>query len=1152
MLCPNPGKRANVEDICVHWWVNFGYEQNPAQLTEACAGHVDRNSLVESLKSGNGSDSDTENPKPLIIGHHHKKQASRPLKGILKKPRETNALVTDEKDNSDSIEPQEVYLYSNGIHQDGDRLKRPRSNCELSSDWLTVNKHYNDQIDFKKQQSLIKAENRKSAPVNCDSTKSVFDSKKKPKKSILKNRSGSSRSDSGCVIDEQMNIYTALENFEVVLPVDSTSSGGSKETNKKRTTSSDSQRDSAYIERKQSCDSEIGSNTDNSIFDLNDIESVLDDIVNFEVATEKRLQAEASNQGYHSNGFVFNNDHSSYQNQSNSGEYVAAPSTSKEYSEYDLLKEPVKYRNKTSTPNRHLRGILKRNSRSKENSWRHSLGSQGSNSSGDILDFSYDSVDGEYFMQEFCAIPIPLNDEEEQAILIHSEEDNNNLAREAPFTEPVQEPWSEFDIMPWQEMDVPLNDSLLRKSYHKSNENIVAAIWPEVDVPLNASLLKSKSKENMVAEVYDNLTEQYDNIPASYCDNLSISNNHNHSHNETVTGNNTHGEECAIIDLKLSELNICDEQQQQQCNENISDINLLVGSLNESVMSSVSSDTPPPLPVRPPPIGAPASPVRYRVTPPPTPPPPLPETPPPPFKTFEMDIFEFDMFGSDLENNKIESADSERREGLSVEILNSDIECIDYDKVFDAIEEQTKNALSMSNSSQGSKLGSSHGKDVLDQKLLAKMQGFFESPEPVVDIFTGRHWTKSHSAQTIPETEKMYGQSMSINRPLSKELDMYNLELWHAIENTKLHISDDDLISLQGTNTSNLEKLVTCVPEYSSGIETCSSSSITEEEIVQNIKRKMLLHIDSVETEESNTTGNESLAQSSHEALDKLQSDMIELFIEEDTMQKNISEPAFNNISVKEAVQLNICNEASKTFQRESYDNVKEGLSETENENTVSTSSSLDRVDSSDTLNNEKMHTTLHVTEPRWFGSNSGSDENSEIVSGNSSSRDTKKDQCVQLSNLVINGSSKTDLSNVIDKTNPNHTDTVFHNVVHDTNGSCELHINEDNLFAAIISNVNNTTSSLPGSKIMDSNSLLFCEEDSSDSNTQDDKSSASNAHYLDDIMKSIDELGEQLDSELHGSSAYSSPISKDKIFIDFEEASEVCRQAVKICENLE
>ena len=61
----------------------------------------------------------------------------------------------------------------------------------------------------------------------------------------------------------------------------------------------------------------------------------------------------------------------------------------------------------SSTPvNRKIKGILKRNgkfsssssSSDRDPSWRHSLGSQSSNSSGDLLDFSYDSADGDGIM----------------------------------------------------------------------------------------------------------------------------------------------------------------------------------------------------------------------------------------------------------------------------------------------------------------------------------------------------------------------------------------------------------------------------------------------------------------------------------------------------------------------------------------------------------------------------------------------------------------------------------------------------------------------------------------------------------------------------------------------------------------------------------
>lgn len=71
------------------------------------------------------------------------------------------------------------------------------------------------------------------------------------------------------------------------------------------------------------------------------------------------------------------------------------------------------------------RGILKRPKRSitDDQKNRNSMGSQGSNSSGDLLDFSYDSTEGENFMSKFCVSTKPAS-KPSPDISMDSEEDS--------------------------------------------------------------------------------------------------------------------------------------------------------------------------------------------------------------------------------------------------------------------------------------------------------------------------------------------------------------------------------------------------------------------------------------------------------------------------------------------------------------------------------------------------------------------------------------------------------------------------------------------------------------------------------------------------------------------------------------------------------
>ena len=972
-----------MEDICVHWWVNFGFEKSPADLAELSS-TVDRNSLVQTLKSGYTSDSDYEN----VDTASHSKQTSRPLKGILKKPRESESSQC----NGEHVEASPLQV--NGFpEREYDKLKKPRSNCELNNEWLGY--PATEVADNVSCSGTNTVENRRSAPVSCDNTKAVFDSSKKPKKSILKNKSGNSRSDSGCIIDEQMNIYAALEKFQVEYPEN------------ERVRRAESQRDSAYIERKQSC--EGGETNDSHIYDLNDIESVLDDIVNFKVATEKRL---ANSSGVDGSDNIFCNV-----SENRSPPTIIVPL--KDYSDYDPMKEPVRYRNKSH--NKPLKSILKRNSRSKENSWRYSLGSQGSNSSGDILDFSYDSADGESFMQEFCAVPIPLTDEEERLTNGHQQLDSAST-REQSFVESLQEPWSNFDVLQWQDVDAPLNDSLTKAKEGGEEEE----------------------EEYKETDILDDLN---------------------------TSEENAEGEGCARSDLKMNELN------GQVINRDTHEEDLEMAEIFHESQCCIASENPPPLPERPPPIGAPASPVKFHTTPPPTPPPPLPETPPPPFKAFELDVFDMDMYGLDEatnvnKNDVILNGGSESMSNNDLDSNLDDIQSIDYDKVFDAIEEQTKEALDSLDSPSGSDKPNS---SALDKDILAQMQRYFLSEEPVIDHFTRRGKSKSRSAQAIPETEKLGrpSESTSLSKELHDTLDFYNLELRRSFENIKLHISEDDLVQFYKVSISPQVDI-----KHEQQSHSASASDV-------EVKQSLALYVDSEETD--GDVANESLAQSSKEDISRMGVELVDLFIEEDTMQHNLSDLAQHTPhSELNKVADDSCGE----------------------HNSLMAESWCRLMDSSHLPHNENLD--FH---------------------------------CVQLIDLGTDQSSS-DISD---------TEVKPTGAFYSQKNPCDLHISEDLLSAIPL--MSSGHAPLPPNgldvtthELRDITQSNQKPEDVSGEITSiasvPDLGNNHSAHYLDDIMEKIDQLGEELDNELKFCEK-NMPNNCSGDLVDFDEAFEVCIQGI-------
>ncbi len=382
LLTVNPAKRATTEDICYHWWINLGYKQTPIQ--EIAKGKpVNFHILEQSLSFNASSDSDDGDSD----SHSKDKPNRKPLKGILKKPKDFSPKYG--KIMCDKIDK----------HSQNSKNKDNKSECkDVPKESTNENSGYiNDNHTETEQCKTAYVEvvapsshtvnNENQPPSSGGDT--VFDSNKKPKRGILKNSKHKyTGADSGCVLEE-INI---TEYFS---------------TSPRKSCS-----ETSSLARQSSMDDDG--------YDLTDIEAVLDSLSFEPESTSLSTARSRCSEGYHSaaepetgacssSGDSRDDSGSSSQphGSTSSGEYINDSLTN--------LDDSIPY--STSTPSRKLKGILKRNgkySKPGDPTWRYSLGSQSSNSSGDILDFSYDSGDGteEHFMVPAWEAPLlpPSND----------------------------------------------------------------------------------------------------------------------------------------------------------------------------------------------------------------------------------------------------------------------------------------------------------------------------------------------------------------------------------------------------------------------------------------------------------------------------------------------------------------------------------------------------------------------------------------------------------------------------------------------------------------------------------------------------------------------------------------------------------------------
>ncbi|XP_064605467.1 NUAK family SNF1-like kinase 1 isoform X2 [Liolophura sinensis] len=206
-----------------------------------------------------------------------------------------------------------------------------------------------------------------------EETKFLFDVDKKPPRGILKKRGKYSGSDSSCGLEES----TATSPGHVS-PV-----------------SSDLSYELADI---SSVSEEDTRNTSQVPKYRNDQNTLLSESLALQYSTDVQTKDSLDNyQGFDRLGNrAAKESTSSEDNSEDTPRNMSSPCT---LSTEDISKVPVR------------RGILKRPKRSNTDDQknRNSMGSQGSNSSGDLLDFSYDSTEGENLMSKFCVSTKPAS-----------------------------------------------------------------------------------------------------------------------------------------------------------------------------------------------------------------------------------------------------------------------------------------------------------------------------------------------------------------------------------------------------------------------------------------------------------------------------------------------------------------------------------------------------------------------------------------------------------------------------------------------------------------------------------------------------------------------------------------------------------------------
>ena len=420
LLQPAASERATIVDICQHWWLNIDHSTTAIQ--DAGAGKpVDWPLLAGCLMRGSLSSSEDSDSDPHRLAQND--TLGQPIKGILKKPEQKS----EEDDEAVFIEDLHCNTQANGARNVEGQATEDVAEVAHTDTCIEV---------------------RPGGARNVV----VFDSKKKPRKSILKKQRYTG-SDSGCIMDESSGLDLAT-----VAAVDADACLCAE---------------NVASQSCSSCDTK-GSSKDLLAYDLADIASVLESLDNADNGIASSSKDSLDLPAPSANDSAFETSEM-IQDVARKTSTPAMRDCKYEYdrcgcnatnNEQSCDLSPVLPGTDISAPvviSRRKKGILKKSSKHSgyDPTWRYSTGSQGSNSSADFLDFSYDSMDGETFMAEHCgrltSVNITLDDFKPDSKrsadtdnITHQVKDTTDLAAALPLARDLRSAWNSPPPLPSQ------------------------------------------------------------------------------------------------------------------------------------------------------------------------------------------------------------------------------------------------------------------------------------------------------------------------------------------------------------------------------------------------------------------------------------------------------------------------------------------------------------------------------------------------------------------------------------------------------------------------------------------------------------------------------------------------------------------------------
>ncbi len=282
-----------------------------------------------------------------------------------------------------------------------------------------ANKHSSAAADTNRTNSARERKTSESSSRDRPSSvgDAAFDSSKKPKKGILKKKY--SGADSGCVLDD-INIseyFTSDKNEK--LRKRKGGSGGGGGSGRSGASSVSSSRGGSVSEGTDALNSVSDVEDGLSSFSLNLDTSDDNSSVKTTTSTSVSRNSEKSPSRNYSRALSQGAAGDERKNALTTTDIIQRRHSSHDIRKDALIADSTKVsrggKNASTPVLRKIKGILKRNgkfsssssSSDRDPTWRHSLGSQSSNSSGDVLDFSYDSTDDSGLSPYNSGLPRP-------------------------------------------------------------------------------------------------------------------------------------------------------------------------------------------------------------------------------------------------------------------------------------------------------------------------------------------------------------------------------------------------------------------------------------------------------------------------------------------------------------------------------------------------------------------------------------------------------------------------------------------------------------------------------------------------------------------------------------------------------------------------